>query len=214
LRHSRAGEASRRAASPAAVWTFTGAGALVAWAKPSAIAMTDASCGASTTRKSSGKDLRNVSSVDPGFPKARQAEVPKQPKARLADTDSFRWTGIGIHADHPSVSIECRRIGWNALSESLQNLRSHDWLLGRSITRLRILLAALTNTRTRPAAHPEFPVPGQWARAAARFPARRAGTSRGCPPGCSGVRRRVWEAGGRASWPARLLRSGRCGTFR
>jgi hypothetical protein len=54
--------------SPVAVCTFTSAGVLLAWAKPSAIAMTDASCRASTKRKSSGKSLRNVSSVDPGLP--------------------------------------------------------------------------------------------------------------------------------------------------
>ena len=52
------------------------------------------------------------------------------------------------------------------------------------------------------------------AMAAARSPARRAGTSPGSPRECSGARRRASAAGGRASWPARPLRSGRCGTFR
>ena len=54
--------------SPAAVWMFTSTGLRSPWERPSAMLTTLASCSASTKRKSSGKSLRNVSSVDPGLP--------------------------------------------------------------------------------------------------------------------------------------------------
>ena len=54
---------------PAPVWRFTSAGPRLAWAKPSAIAMTEASWSPRTYRKSGGKFARNGCSVEPRFPK-------------------------------------------------------------------------------------------------------------------------------------------------